>query len=83
MCLSAIAWAGFSEVYYFFSHEVSRDEFNTPHDLKILKKLFNIEPSGYNKENAFLNCKSIIHLVDEFEPQVLNNLTKAILERRS
>ena len=83
MCLSAIAWAGFNDVYYFFSHEDSRDEFNIPHDLKILRELFNIEPGGYNKENAFLSCKSIIHLIDEFELQAPNNLTKKILEIRS
>ena len=64
MCLSAIAWSGFKNVYYFFSHEESRDEFQIPHDLNILKELFNVNPGGYNKSNAFLNCESIIELIN-------------------
>lgn len=53
LCLSAITWSGFDNFYYFFSHEDSRDEFEIPHDLKILKEVFNVEPGQYCKSNAF------------------------------
>jgi tRNA(Arg) A34 adenosine deaminase TadA len=53
MCMSAITWAGFDNFFYFFSHEDSRDAFAIPHDLKILKEVFGIEPGGYRRSNAF------------------------------
>ncbi|MEO4000532.1 nucleoside deaminase [Mesorhizobium sp. CAU 1732] len=53
LCLSAITWSGFDNFYYLFSHEDSRDAFAIPHDLKILKEVFTLEPGGYNAENAF------------------------------
>ncbi len=53
MCMSAITWAGFDNFYYFFSHEDSRDAFAIPHDLKILKEVFGLEPGGYRRSNAF------------------------------
>ncbi len=53
MCMSAITWAGFDNYYYFFSHEDSRDAFAIPHDLKIMKELYGLEPGGYNRRNAF------------------------------
>ncbi|WP_025030445.1 nucleoside deaminase [Nitratireductor aquibiodomus] len=53
LCLSAITWTGFDNFYYLFSHEDSRDAFAIPHDLKILKGVFTLEPGGYNAENAF------------------------------
>ena len=59
MCMSAITWAGFDNFYYFFSHEDSRDAFAIPHDLKILKEVFTLEPGGYNAENAFWKSHSI------------------------
>nr|WP_112532289.1 nucleoside deaminase [Phyllobacterium trifolii] len=65
MCLSAITWAGFDNFYYFFSHEDSRDAFAIPHDLKILKEVFTLEPGGYNKENAFWNSYSIHKMIAE------------------
>ena len=53
LCLSAITWAGFDNFYYLFSHEDSRDSFAIPHDLKILKEVFTLDPGGYHAENAY------------------------------
>jgi tRNA(Arg) A34 adenosine deaminase TadA len=64
MCMSAITWAGFDNFYYFFSHEDSRDSFAIPHDLKILKEVFGLEPGGYRKRNAFWNSFAIADLVE-------------------
>ncbi|HRO15962.1 MAG TPA: nucleoside deaminase [Paracoccus sp. (in: a-proteobacteria)] len=70
MCLSAIAWAGFDNFHYFFSHEDSRDAFSIPHDLKILKEVFTLEPGGYNRTNAFWTGQSIPDLIDRLpEPR--------------
>jgi len=63
MCMSAITWAGFDNFYYFFSHEDSRDAFAIPHDLKILKEVFGLEPGGYRRNNAFWHSYAIADLV--------------------
>ncbi|PWK65725.1 nucleoside deaminase [Aminobacter sp. AP02] len=65
LCLSAITWAGFDNFYYLFSHEDSRDSFAIPHDLKILKEVFTLEPGGYNAENAYWKSYSLRKLVRE------------------
>lgn len=59
LCLSAITWSGFDNFYYLFSHEDSRDSFAIPHDLKILKEVFTLEPGGYNAENAYWKSYAI------------------------
>lgn len=59
LCMSAITWAGFDNFWYFFSHEDSRDAFAIPHDLKILKEVFRLEPGGYAHDNAFWSARSI------------------------
>ena len=59
LCLSAITWTGFDNFYYLFSHEDSRDSFAIPHDLKILKEVFTLDPGGYNAENAYWKSFSI------------------------
>lgn len=64
LCMSAITWAGFDNYYYFFSHEDSRDSFAIPHDLKILKELFGLEPGGYRRTNAFWTAYGIYDLID-------------------
>ena len=63
LCLSAITWSGFDNFYYLFSHEVSRDSFAIPHDLKILKEVFTLDPGGYNAQNAYWKSYSIHRLV--------------------
>ena len=78
MCMSAITWAGFDNFYYFFSHEDSRDAFAIPHDLRILKEVFGLEPGSYRKQNAFWQSFAIADLVAiESEP------TKAALEAQT
>ncbi|MER9850531.1 nucleoside deaminase [Mesorhizobium sp. M0106] len=63
LCLSAITWTGFDNFFYLFSHEDSRDSFDIPHDLKILKEVFTLDPGGYNAENAYWKSFSIRKLV--------------------
>jgi tRNA(Arg) A34 adenosine deaminase TadA len=68
MCMSAITWAGFDNFFYFFSHEDSRDAFAIPHDLKILKEVFGLEPGGYKRSNAFWNSYWISDLAASATP---------------
>ena len=65
LCLSAITWSGFDNFYYLFSHEDSRDSFAIPHDLRILKEVFRLEPGGYNAENAYWKSYWLKRLVCE------------------
>jgi len=67
LCMSAITWAGFDNFFYFFSHEDSRDTFAIPHDLKILKEVFNVDPGQYQSSNAFWDSFNLRHLVDQLE----------------
>lgn len=63
LCLSAITWTGYDNFYFLFSHEDSRDSFAIPHDLKILKEVFTLEPGGYNAENAFWTAHPIKKMI--------------------
>lgn len=76
MCMSAITWAGFDNYYYFFSHEDSRDAFAIPHDLKILKEVFGLEPGGYRRHNAFWDAAALADLV-EAAPEPARDAMKA------
>ncbi len=64
LCMSAITWAGFDNYYYFYSHEDSRDSFAIPHDLKILKEVFGLDPGGYRRTNAFWTAYAIGDLIE-------------------
>jgi tRNA(Arg) A34 adenosine deaminase TadA len=59
LCLSAITWTGFDNFHFLFSHEDSRDAFAIPHDLRILKEVFTLDPGGYRAENAFWTSHSL------------------------
>lgn len=60
LCLSAITWGGYDNFWYLFSHEDSRDSFNIPHDLRILKEVFRLEPGGYAAENHYWKSRDIV-----------------------
>ena len=81
MCMSAITWAGFDNFYSFFSHEDSRDAFAIPHDLKILKEVFGLEPGGYRRSNAFWNSYFISDLVEAEADDAIRQDLKARAER--
>ncbi len=78
MCLSAITWAGFDNFFYFFSHEDSRDAFSIPHDLRILKEVFTLEPGGYRRSNAFWHSEHIADLI-----AVCDSATRQAFEARA
>ncbi len=64
LCASAIAWGGYDNYHYFFSHEESCDAFSIGHDLNILKQVFKHEPGGYARKNDYWSAYSLIDLVD-------------------
>ena len=68
MCLSAITWAGFDNFFDFFTHEDSRDSFAIPHDLKILKEVFTLDPGGYRRENAYWTARSVAQVIAGADP---------------
>ncbi len=74
MCLSAITWGGFDNFYYFFSHEDSRDAFEIPHDLNILKEVFGLMPGQYRKDNAFWRSQGIVSWVQHRAPDSRRSL---------
>ena len=63
MCLSAITWAGYDNFHYLFSHEDSRDDFAIPHDLRILKEVFRLDPGGYARTNAYWTSAGVMELI--------------------
>lgn len=68
LCLSAITWSGYDNFHYLFSHEDSRDSFNIPHDLRILKEVFTLDPGGYNATNAYWTSDDLMKAIQSLEP---------------
>ena len=60
LCLSAITWSGFDNFYFFFPYKDTKDKFKIPHDLNILKEVFNLNNGNYNKNNNYWKSYSII-----------------------
>lgn len=63
LCLAAIAWAGFDNFFYLFGHADSRDAFAIPHDLRMLKEIFGLDPGGYRARNAYWTGTAIAALI--------------------
>jgi tRNA(Arg) A34 adenosine deaminase TadA len=63
MCVSAITWAGYDNFFYLFTHEDTRDSFNVPHDLRILKEVFKLDPGEYARENSYWKSFNIMDMI--------------------
>ena len=80
LCLSAITFSGFDNFYYLFPYESTSDEFNIPHDLNILKEVFNIADGKYIKENSYWKSYNINALVNELNESNKKNLKNSFDE---
>ena len=67
LCLSAITFSGFDNFYYLFPYESTSEEFNIPHDLNILKQVFNINDGNYIKNNSYWSSYNINNLINKLE----------------
>ncbi|KAF2124512.1 cytidine deaminase-like protein [Dothidotthia symphoricarpi CBS 119687] len=75
LCLSGITWSGFTEFYYLFTYEDSRDLFAIPYDIDILEQVFRVKGEEteeqlerrplYNRTNKFFHAKSLVNVVGE------------------
>ena len=75
LCLSAITFSGFDNFYYLFPYESTSDEFNIPHDLNILKEVFNITNGKYMKKNSYWESYGINGLIEELKTDNKKKLT--------
>ena len=67
LCLSAITWSGFDNIYYFFPYDDTKNLFNIPHDIKILKEVFNINNGSYNRKNYYWHSFSILNEIKKLK----------------
>ena len=78
LCLSAITWSGFDNLYYFFSYNDTMSNFHIPHALNILQEVFNIKDGKYNKVNSYWKSLSIIDQIKENKDANNHNLVEKI-----
>ena len=77
LCLSAITWSCFDNIYYFFPYKKTKELFNIPHDINILKEIFKLDNGDYNRVNSYWRSYSIIE-----EIRKLNNSEQSNFENK-
>ncbi len=82
LCLSAITFSGFDNFYYLFPYESTSGEFNIPHDLNILKEVFNISDGKYIKKNSYWKSHSINNIIDELTDMKKKKITDSFNDIR-
>ncbi|MFT3662745.1 MAG: deaminase [Gordonia sp. (in: high G+C Gram-positive bacteria)] len=90
LCLSGIAWAGFNEFAYLFSHRDSAESFAIPYDIAILREVYAVpDPDRaapapdrdlYNRENAFFASTDLRPAAQEAAPELLAELEETYAE---
>ena len=67
MCTSSITWSGFDEVYYLFGYESTEDEFNIPHDQKMIKDIFGCKEP--NHDNSYFKMFNMVKEINKFNEE--------------
>jgi tRNA(Arg) A34 adenosine deaminase TadA len=77
MCASALAWAGFQEIYYLFGYSHTETDFNIPHDRRMIHELFGCkEPAP---ENYYFKWYSIPDMAKNMpDPETANKRIERI-----
>ena len=78
--MSAITFSGFDNFYYLFPYQSTSEEFSIPHDLNILKEVFNINDGNYIKNNSYWKSYSINNIVNELSDLNKKKLTDSFNE---
>jgi tRNA(Arg) A34 adenosine deaminase TadA len=79
MCLSAVAWSGFPEIYFLFNYEETRDAFHTPNDIQILRDVFYC--SSPSRDNQFFKNIPLTDLISHLEEPELGEARIEKLKR--
>ena len=75
LCLSAITFSGFDNFYYLFPYISTSDKFNIPHDINILKEVFNITEGNYNRQNSYWKSFKINDLINKLDEDKKKNFS--------
>jgi tRNA(Arg) A34 adenosine deaminase TadA len=78
LCLSAITWSGYDNFYYLFSYVDSRDSFNIPHDLRILKEVFKCDHGQYAHENYYWKSYSIMDMIGKCDKETAQKFLERV-----
>ncbi len=65
MCLSALAWCGFKEIWYLFDYTETDRDFNMPDDLIMLRELFGSD--DIRRHNSYLDLYSVKKAAEQSE----------------
>ncbi len=85
LCLSGIAWSGFDNFHYLFSHRDSADSFAIPHDIAVLKAVYAVaDPDRaapapgrdlYNRTNAYFASHHMMQMIAGLDRGARERLT--------
>ena len=89
LCLSGITWSGFDNFYYLFSYEDTRDTFDIPHDIRILREVYAVpdpdraapapDRDYYNRSNAFFVSHAITSMIAGRSLAPMSTATRILL----
>jgi tRNA(Arg) A34 adenosine deaminase TadA len=88
LCLSGITWSGFDNFYYLFSYEDTRDTFDIPHDIRILRAVYAVpDPDReapapgrdfYNRTNQYFTSHDITRMIAGVDRGTRERLTARV-----
>ena len=78
LCLSAITWSGFDNIYYFFPYKKTKELFKIPHDINILKEVFKLDNGNYNRVNSYWRSYSIMEEIRKLNDSEQSNFENKI-----